>query len=53
VNAISIPPTLEQRIARECERTAKRLGLAVDEARRVVEIAILTRGLDAVERERR
>lgn len=53
MNAIAIPPQLEQRIARECERTAERLGITTTDARRVVEQAILTRGLDAMERERR
>jgi molybdopterin biosynthesis enzyme len=48
---VMVPKALEARLRARVSATAARLGVSEVEARRLVEIAILTRGLEALEKD--
>ena len=48
---IAIPAHLEVRLHDLTLRTAERLGCSTEDARRLVEVSVVTRGLDLLERE--
>lgn len=50
---VRVPPGLRSRIQRLVEYYAKQLGTTEEDARRTVEVAILTRGVAALEEDRR
>lgn len=49
--SIAVPAHLEVRLQEVTLRTAERLGCSVQDARRLVEVAVVTRGIDLLERE--
>lgn len=52
-HALLVPPVIERDLERLTQATARRLLVPVAEARRLVEVAVLKRGIDALEREGR
>lgn len=50
---VRVPPGLRSRIQRLVEHYAKQLQTSEEDARRAVELAMLQRGLESLERERR